>query len=239
VSGVVGVTAKTDPLITYRLPKELGALDRNCAARQRNDAVNMDVGIGKINRKSSIVVLNHGAQQQRPLAPEPEFVPGQKAGVVEIEPFGSGADDANVAIIIEDRESIAIFQGPQRSLDERALDFDIMPGQLYRRVRDAFYTSRPLMSVVADVRSPRKLRFAAIQPAAGSPLCECLPYGTGYAVGGLSPQPAGFKTGAPPCFANRSQASCEISRAAIGCMATSAISVVAVMGAKSERYAAT
>jgi hypothetical protein len=82
--------------------------------------------------------LNHRAQQQRPFALEPEFVPGQKAGVVEIEPFGAGADDANVAIIIEDRESIAIFQGPQRPLDERPLDFDIVPGQLYRRVRNAF-----------------------------------------------------------------------------------------------------
>ena len=169
MSGTVGVIAKTDPLIADSLPKEFGALNRNRVARQQNDAVNMDIGIGKITGESGIVVLNHRTQQQRSFALEPEFVPGQKAGVVEIEPFGSGADDANVAIIVEDRESIAIFQGPQRPLDERPLDFDIVPGQLYRRVRDAFYTARRRMSVVADVRSPRKLRFAAIQPRGKAP----------------------------------------------------------------------
>ena len=172
------------------------------------------------------------------MAPEPEFVPGQKACVVEIEPFGSGADDTNVAIIIEDRESIAIFQGSQRPLDERALDFDIMPRQLYRRVRDAIYTSRPLMSLVADVRSPRKL-LPPYSPTLTARYVSSWRTGTGYALGGLAPQPAGFKTGAPPCFANRSQAGGEISRAAIGGRATSAISVVDGTDAKSELYAAT
>src|ERR1700730_4783895 len=153
MSGAVGVTAKTDPLIADSLPKEFGALDRNRAARQRNDAVYMDIGIGKINRESGIVVLNHRTQQQRPVALGPEFVRSEKESVGEIEPFGSGADDANVAIIIEDRESIAIFQGPQRPLDERPLDFDIVLGQLYCRVRDTVHAAaRARTSVVADVR---------------------------------------------------------------------------------------
>jgi hypothetical protein len=129
----------------------------------------MDIGIGKINRESGIVILNHRAQQQRPLALEPEFVPRQKPGVVEIEPLGPGADDANVTIIIEDRESIAVFQAPQRPLDEGALDFDIVLGQLYRRVRDIFYTARRRMRVITDVRSPRKVRCAAIQSVTGIP----------------------------------------------------------------------
>src|ERR1700730_5314241 len=228
MSGAVGVTAKTDPLIADSLPKEFGALDRNRAARQRNDAVYMDIGIGKINRESGIVVLNHRTQQQRPVALEPEFVPRQKASVVEIEPFGSGADDANVAIIIEDRESIAIFQGPQRPLDER-----------HCRVRDTFHAARACTSVVADVRSPRKLRFAAVDRVAMRPPCECLAdAGSGYAVWDLSPQPAGFKTRVPPCFAIRSQASGETSRAATSGMATSATSATPAFAgtpAKSER----
>ncbi|MDQ6702252.1 MAG: hypothetical protein M3Z96_03645 [Pseudomonadota bacterium] len=62
-----------------------------------------------------------------------------------------------------------MFQGPQRPLDERPLDFDIVLGQLYRRVRDAFYTTRRRMSVVTDVRSPRKVRFAAVDRVAMRP----------------------------------------------------------------------
>jgi hypothetical protein len=139
--------------------------------------------------------LNHRTQQQWPFALEPEFVPGQKAGVVEIEPFGFGADDANVAVIIEDRESIAIFQGSQGSLDERSRDFDIVRGQLYRRVRDAFYAARRGMSVVVDLRSPRKLRLAARQRVASSPPRSAWPTPVLDFVWGLSPQPAGFKSG--------------------------------------------
>ena len=212
MSGAVGVIAKTDPLIADSLPKEFGALDRNRAARQRNDAVYMDIGISKINGESGIVVLNHRTQQQRPFALEPEFVPGQKAGVVEIKPFGSGADDANVAIIIEDRESIAMFQGPQRPLDEGPLDFDIVLGQLDRRVRDIFYTARRRMRVITDVRSPRnalcRRRSRASRPATRLPRrTPVLDF-----VWDLSPQPAGFKTWPPPCCAIRSQASGETSR---------------------------
>ena len=55
--GAIGVIAKTDPLIADRLPKEFGALDCNRVARQRNEAVGMHVGVGKINRESGIVVM--------------------------------------------------------------------------------------------------------------------------------------------------------------------------------------
>jgi hypothetical protein len=54
-------------------------------------------------------------------------------------------------------------------MDEGPLDFDIVFGQLYRCVRDIFCASRRRMSIVTDVRSPRKLRFAAVQSLAGIP----------------------------------------------------------------------
>jgi hypothetical protein len=63
-----------------------------------------------------------------------------------------------------------MFQAPQRPLDERPLDFDIVLGQLYCRVCDIFYTARRRLSVITDIRSPPKLRFAAVQPVAGIPL---------------------------------------------------------------------
>jgi hypothetical protein len=43
-------------------------------------------------------------------------------------------------------------------------------GQLYRRVRDIFYTARRRLSVITDIRSPPKVRFAAVPPVAGIPL---------------------------------------------------------------------
>ncbi len=239
MSGTVGVITKTDPLIADSLPKEFGALDRNRAARQRNDAVDMDIGIGKINGESGIVVLNHRTQQQRPFALEPEFVPGQKAGVVEIKPLGSGADDSNVAIIIEDRESIAMFQRPQRPLDEGPLDFDIVLGQLDRRVRDTIHAARGRMSVVADVRSPRKVRFATVDRMAMRPPCECLAYaGSGCRLGFIASArrvqylPAAFPRNSLP-------SQWRDLTLGIGGMESSAISVFAGTRARSERYAAT
>src|ERR1700720_2986240 len=137
----IGVIAKTDPLIAYRLPKKFGALNRNCVARQRNEAVCMHIGISKVDRESGIVVLNDRAQQQRPFALETESIPRQKASVVEIKPFRAAADDPNVAVIVKDGKSIAMFQATEPPLDERPLDLDIMLGQLYRRVHDAFYAT--------------------------------------------------------------------------------------------------
>ena len=68
-SGAIRVIAKTDPLITDCLPKEFGAFDRNRIARQRNDAVRMNIGVGKIDRERSIVVLNDRAQQATAACP--------------------------------------------------------------------------------------------------------------------------------------------------------------------------
>jgi hypothetical protein len=111
-----------------RLPKEFGALDRNRVARQRNEAVGMHVGVGKVNRKRNIIVLNDRAHQRRPLALETEIVPGQKASAIEVESFRSRADDTDVALLVEHRESITIFQTAQRSLDEGSLGLDIVLG---------------------------------------------------------------------------------------------------------------
>jgi hypothetical protein len=98
--------------------------------------------------------LNHRGQIQRPFALETEVIPGQKPGVIEIESLGSGAKDTDVAILVEDRESIAIFQTAQRSLDEGSRDFDIVLGQANRGVPDALCAALCLLCVVYDVRSP-------------------------------------------------------------------------------------
>ena len=49
-----------------------------------------------------------------------------------------------------------MFQAPEPPLDERPLDFDIMLGQLYRRVHDAFYATHRLKRFANDVRSPKE-----------------------------------------------------------------------------------
>ena len=77
-----------------------------------------------------------------------------------------------------------MFQGPQRPLDEGPLDFDIVLGQLDRRVRDMFYTACRRMRVITDVHSPRKVRFATVDRVAMCPPCECLAYaGSGCRLG--------------------------------------------------------
>src|ERR1019366_9193461 len=152
--GAIGVIAKTDPLIADCLPKEFGALDRNRVARQRNDAIRMNVRVGKINRERNIVVLNDRTQQQRPLALEAKRVPGHIAGIVEIEPFMPRAHDSDVAVLVENRESIAMFQATQRSLDQGPHNLDIVLGQVYQGVHAAFRAAQQLMRIACDVRSP-------------------------------------------------------------------------------------
>jgi hypothetical protein len=62
-----------------------------------------------------------------------------------------------------------MFQSPQRPLDEGAFDFDIVLGQLYRRVRDMFYTACRRMRVITDVRSPRNTLWGRCFRASGLP----------------------------------------------------------------------
>jgi hypothetical protein len=47
-----------------------------------------------------------------------------------------------------------MFQASQPPLDERPLDFDIMLGELYRRVHDALCATHRLKRVGNDLSSP-------------------------------------------------------------------------------------
>ena len=78
--------------------------------------------------------------------------------------FGARPADANVAVIVENRESVLVFQTPQRTLNEGRLGFDIMLRQFYRRVHDVVDAALGLMHVASDVCAPRD----RIQPAARS-----------------------------------------------------------------------
>src|SRR5450631_1321804 len=76
MSGGISVIAKTEALIADGLPKKFGSLDCDRVARQRNDAVLMNIRVGKSNRERHIVVLDDRAQQQGPFPLEAEIVPG-------------------------------------------------------------------------------------------------------------------------------------------------------------------
>jgi len=92
--------------------------------------------------------LNDGAQQQRPFPLEAEIVPRQKPRIVEVKSFWSRADDSDIAILVENREGIAMFQTAKPPLNKRSLDFDIVLGQLNLHVHGAFRSSRePNLSV--------------------------------------------------------------------------------------------
>ena len=163
-SVAVGIVAKANPLVADGLPQELGAFECNRIPRERYAIIRVNVGIGEIDRERRIVVLNVRAQEERPHPLEPEFVPGEETGVVEIDSFGARSADANVAVIVENRESVLVFQTPQRTLNEGRLGFDIMLRQFYRRVHDVVDAALGLMHVASDVCAPRD----RIQPAARS-----------------------------------------------------------------------
>src|ERR1700731_5453021 len=110
MSDTVGVVTKTDPFVAHGLPKKLGAFNSNRITRQRNDTVPMNIGIRQIHGKCDIVVLNDRAQQQGPHSFKAKIIPGQKPGIVEVKSFGPRTDDANITILIDHSESIAMFQ---------------------------------------------------------------------------------------------------------------------------------
>ena len=135
--GAIGIIAKGNSLIADSPPKKLGSFDRNRIARERNNSAGMDIRVRQIDRECGIVILNDRAQQQRPLTFDAQSVPRQKAHIVEIKSLRTGTNDADVAILIENRKSIAMLQIAQPPLHERPFDLDIVLRQLDLHIHGA------------------------------------------------------------------------------------------------------
>src|SRR3546814_20611086 len=82
------VASQGNALVAAGVAQEFEPIHEHRVARQRALAVrSLDVGIGKVDEQSTIVVEDHGIEQQRRLAPEPQLELRQIAGVAEEEPL--------------------------------------------------------------------------------------------------------------------------------------------------------
>ncbi len=137
----VGEVAKTYSLVEHALPEEFGAFDADRIARQHDRAIDVNVGIGEVDRQRDIVVLDNGAEQQRALSLDQEPPIRQVARVVEIEPFGRTAG-GDVAIFVEHGEGVAMLQNAQRALNQRGFGFDVVLRQFDDPVHDVIHAAR-------------------------------------------------------------------------------------------------
>ena len=120
------VVANAEALVADALPQEFGALEKDGVARELAASVQLDVGVGEIDGESRLVLVDDRAQEERPLAVQPELQMRQVAGVAIEKPFRGVLDRADVAIAVEHGEGIAVLQVAERPLDQRRLRLDLM-----------------------------------------------------------------------------------------------------------------
>src|SRR5581483_5990 len=75
------------------------------------------IRIGEIDVECDVVRLNHRAQQQWSLAFDAQARSCEKAGVLIKQAFGSTGGD--IAVVVEQSESVALLQRPAPALRER------------------------------------------------------------------------------------------------------------------------
>src|SRR5688572_21487931 len=124
-AGAAIVVANAEALVADALPQEFGALEKDRVARQLA-AVQFDVGIGEVDGESRLVLVDYRAQEERPLAVQPELQMRQVAGVAIEKPLRGVLDRADVAVAVENGEGIAMLQIAERPLDQRRLRLDLM-----------------------------------------------------------------------------------------------------------------
>jgi hypothetical protein len=92
----------------------------------------LDVGVRDVHVQHGVVGAHGGAQQQRAAPFHRELEPGQEPGVPVVQAERIAAPPGQVAVMIEQREGIAVFERPRWVVDERIVRRDV------KRLRDVF-----------------------------------------------------------------------------------------------------
>src|SRR3984957_9408799 len=108
--------AKAEPLIARARPEKLRADDLYRVSRKLEFAAREKIGVGQIRCEQRIVVLDIGAEQERPLSVDQDAQIGKVAGVLVKEAFGIAAAGGDVAVMVEHGERIVVLEGSRATL---------------------------------------------------------------------------------------------------------------------------
>ena len=112
VHRAVAVVLDPQPLIGGVVPQKDRADDMKRVLRQHELLLEIDVGIGQIDGQQCIVVAHIGAQQQKLSAVELQFEQPEETRVAAIQPVRAAGRGADVAMAVENREAVVVFEIP-------------------------------------------------------------------------------------------------------------------------------
>ena len=102
--------ANAEPLIARAGPEKLRADNLDRVSRKLEFAAREKIGVGQIRRQQRIIVLDIGAEQERPLSVDQDAQIGEEAGVLVKEPFRAAAAGGDVAVMVEHGECIVMLE---------------------------------------------------------------------------------------------------------------------------------
>ena len=82
-------------------------------AGQNERAAVKEVGVGEIGGQQHVVVLNRRAQEEPASPVDEKMEPGQKPGVLVEQTLRARFSGNDVAVMVEHREGVAVFQRPR------------------------------------------------------------------------------------------------------------------------------
>ena len=119
------VVGEREPLEGARVPEEAGAADVQQVLQHRAAALGVgDLGVGQVADQDGVVVADRGAQQRRALAVDGEIKVREVAGVAVVDALGAARAGEGVAVVVEDREGVAVLQRARAALLQRRRERD-------------------------------------------------------------------------------------------------------------------
>src|SRR5215467_8556293 len=98
------------PLVARFIPQNFRAINVYRSSGNYYLTVAPGIGIRGVHGHNRVVFSNGGTEQQRSIFPKLQSQPGQKSGVLIIEPQLAAAEGFHVAKSIEHSEHVSLFQ---------------------------------------------------------------------------------------------------------------------------------
>lgn len=111
----VSMIVDTQALIGGIVPEKDRADNVQRVFGKRQFVLEIDVGIGQIDRKQRVVVTQIGAEQQELVAIEQQLELPKKSRIATINSIGTAWAGSNIAVAVENREAIVMLQIASRA----------------------------------------------------------------------------------------------------------------------------
>ncbi len=114
------VVRECQPLEGAGVPQEAGAADVQQVLQDRAAEFGVgDLGVGQVADQDRVVVADRRAQEHRAVAVDGQIEVRQVAGVAVVDALGAARAGEGVAVVVEDREGVAVLQRARAALLQR------------------------------------------------------------------------------------------------------------------------